>query len=107
MSHYARLSVDDAHQMMSDRTVKVVDIRDPDSFRQNHITQAIHLDNSGVQSFIQEADLDIPLIVCCYHGNMSQSAGAYFAEKGFSEVYSLDGGFAGWSARFPDDCEPD
>ena len=107
MSQYARLSPDDAHQMIIDRPINIVDIRDADSFKMAHITDAIHLDNSGVQSFINEADLDIPLIVCCYHGNMSQSAGAYLAEKGFAQVYSLDGGFAEWAAKFPDDCEPD
>ena len=107
MSQYARLSADDAHQMTIDRPVNIVDIRDVDSFKLAHITDAVHLDNADVQEFINEADQDIPLIVCCYHGNMSQSAGAYFAEKGFAQVYSLDGGFAEWAVRFPDDCEPD
>lgn len=107
MSHYARLSSEDAHQMMIDRQVNVVDIRDEDSFRLSHITEAEHLDNTALPRFIEQTDQDIPLIVCCYHGNMSQSAGAYLAEKGFAEVYSLDGGFAEWQARYPDDCEPD
>lgn len=107
MSQYARLSADDAHQMIIDGPINIVDIRDADSFKTGHITDAVHLDNSGVQGFINEADQDIPLIVCCYHGNMSQSAGAYLAQKGFAQVYSLDGGFAEWAAKFPDDCEPD
>ncbi len=107
MSQYARLSVDDAHQMMLDREVNVIDIRDADSFRVGHITDAVHMDNGSIQSFIEDTDQDIPLIVCCYHGNMSQSAGAYLAEKGFAQVFSLDGGYEEWSARFPDDCEPD
>ncbi len=93
--------------MMEGGQVQIVDIRDADSFRLNHIMYAEHLDNQGTQAFIDDADLDIPLIVCCYHGNMSQSAGAYLAEKGFEEVYSLDGGFAEWQTRYPDDCEPD
>lgn len=107
MSQYARLSADDAHQMLLDQKVNIVDIRDAESFALAHITDAVHLDNTGVQSFINDADLDVPLVVCCYHGNMSQSAGAYLAEKGFAQVYSLDGGFAEWATRFPDDCEPD
>jgi len=107
MSQYARLSTDDAHQMLIDREVNVVDIRDEDSYKLAHITEADHLDNSGLQAFVDATDQSIPLIVCCYHGNMSQSAGAYLAEKGFAEVYSLDGGFAEWQAKFPDDCEPD
>lgn len=107
MSRYARLSVDDAHQKMLDGEVNVVDIRDADSYRLAHITDAVHLDNSGISAFIEGTDQSLPLIVCCYHGNMSQSAGAYLAEQGFKEVFSLDGGFEEWSARFPEDCEAD
>lgn len=107
MSHYSRIPLEDAYQMILDKPVNIIDIRDADSYKLSHITDAEHMDNSTVQAFIDDADLDVPLIVCCYHGNMSQSAGAYLAEKGFAEVYSLDGGFAGWQARYPDDCEPD
>ena len=107
MSNYARISSDDAYQMMLDGPVTIVDTRDEDSFKAGHITDAAHLDNSGVQSFINDADTTIPVIVCCYHGNSSQAAGAYLAEKGFDKVYSLDGGYAEWSVKFPDDCEPD
>lgn len=105
MPRYARLPADDAHQMMLDREVTIVDIRDEESYRLSHITDATHLDNTGVQQMISQSNQEVPLIVCCYHGNMSQSAGAYLAEQGFSEVYSLDGGFAEWQAKFPDDCE--
>lgn len=107
MSNYDRISSDDAYQLILDQPVNIVDIRDADSFKAGHITDSVHLDNSGVQSFIDDSDQQIPVIVCCYHGNMSQSAGAYLAEKGFAQVYSLDGGFAEWAAKYPDDCEPD
>jgi len=106
MSSYARLSSDDAYQMILDGPVTIVDIRDEESFKAGHMCDAIHMDNSQVQAFIEDTDQSIPLIVCCYHGNMSQSAGAYLAEKGFAEVYSLDGGFAEWAAKYPDDCDP-
>ena len=107
MSKYARISADDAYHMMIDHEVTIVDIRDAESFKAGHISDAIHMDNNAVQQFIESTDTSIPLIVCCYHGNMSQSAGAYLAEKGFDQVFSLDGGFTEWAARFPDDCEPD
>ena len=104
---YARLSVEDAYHLMLDGPVTVVDIRDEESFKASHMTEARHLDNSQLQSFIDDTDKQVPVVVCCYHGNMSQSAGAYLADKGFAEVYSLDGGFAQWAASYPDDCEPD
>jgi thiosulfate sulfurtransferase len=43
----------------------------------------------------------MPLIVSCYHGNSSQSAAAYLCSQGFTEVYSLDGGFEVWRTTYP------
>ncbi|MBX2880061.1 MAG: thiosulfate sulfurtransferase GlpE [Granulosicoccus sp.] len=106
MTNYARLSAEDAYQMLLQGNVSFVDIRDKDSYQAGHIIDAVHLDDNSVQSYIDRADTQVPLIVCCYHGNMSQSAGTYLAAQGFSEVYSLDGGFAEWSAKFPDECDP-
>ena len=62
---------------------------------------AQHLDNVNIADFIRAADLDAPLIVACYHGNSSQSAAAYLISQGFSDVYSLDGGFELWRTTYP------
>lgn len=105
MDSYQRISVQAAQEMIANGTVSVIDIRDEQSFAGGHISQSSHLDNAGVQQFIQDADLDIPVIVCCYHGNMSQSAAAFLIEQGFEDVYSLDGGFAEWSQVYPDQCQ--
>ena len=53
--------------------------------------------------FFEDTPLDDALIVACYHGNSSQSAAAYLVGQGFSEVYSLDGGFELWRATYPDE----
>src|SRR5690606_30469974 len=55
--------------------------------------------------FIAQADFDQPLIVACYHGISSQGAAAYLAHQGFSQVYSLNGGFEGWRAAFPEEIQ--
>jgi thiosulfate sulfurtransferase len=43
------------------------------------------------------------VVVVCYHGNSSQSAAAYLASQGFSDVYSLDGGFELWQTTYPEE----
>jgi len=43
---------------------------------------------------------NIPLIVYCYHGNSSKSAAHYFCENGFTQVYSMDGGFEAWRLKY-------
>ena len=104
MSEFKRISPDQAQQLREQGAV-VVDIRDPHSFANGRIAGAQHLDNQSLHAFITAADLDAPLIVCCYHGNSSQGAAAYLVGQGFSDVYSLDGGFELWQASYPGEIE--
>ncbi|WP_070886123.1 thiosulfate sulfurtransferase GlpE [Pseudomonas sp. D1-3] len=104
MSEFKRIAPEQA-QALRERGAVVVDIRDPQSFAAGHICDSEHLDNYSLADFIAKADLDAPLIVTCYHGNSSQSAAAYLVGQGFSEVYSLDGGFELWRSTYPQDTE--
>ncbi|MFH7347009.1 thiosulfate sulfurtransferase GlpE, partial [Pseudomonas syringae group genomosp. 7] len=67
----------------------LVDERDPQSFQTKHIPDSVHLDNHSIADFIDNADLDKPLVVVCYHSNSSQSAAANLVGQGFSDVYSV------------------
>lgn len=100
MTDFKRIPPEQAQALRHQGAV-VVDIRDPQAYAAGHIKNATHLDNHSLHDFIAKADLDAPLIVACYHGNSSQSAAAYLAGQGFSEVYSLDGGFELWRATYP------
>lgn len=104
MSEFKRIDPSTAQQLR-EQGAALVDIRDPGSYENGHIPGAVHIDNHSVQDFIARADLDKPLVVVCYHGNSSQSAAAWLAGQGFSEVYSLDGGFELWRMRFPAEIE--
>lgn len=105
MSQFKHLSCDRARQLLSEADVVVVDIRDERSYNAGHIKHAIHLTNESVASFIATADKSLTTIVCCYHGNSSQSAAQYLASEAFTEVYSLDGGFEQWRLKFPELCQ--
>lgn len=101
MSEFSRLSVSDAAALMNSRDVLVLDIRDGDSYRAGHIDGAHHVSDGIAMHVSNHADLDTPIVVCCYHGNSSQQAAAWFASEGFEEVYSLDGGYEAWAAAAP------
>ncbi|ELQ18068.1 thiosulfate sulfurtransferase [Pseudomonas fluorescens BRIP34879] len=100
MSEFKRIPPEQA-QALREQGAVVVDIRDPSTYAAAHISGAQHVDNHNIQEFIRAADLDAPLIVACYHGNSSQSAAAYLVSQGFSDVYSLDGGFELWRTTYP------
>ena len=114
MMSITRISIDQAKEMLRTRAdVQIVDIRDAHAYGAAHIPGSIHLSEQNLEQFIQETQSDIALIVMCYHGISSQSASAYLSNRGFSETYSLDGGFDkthqglvdddGGSARLTDD----
>lgn len=99
---FKHMHINDLHKVLSDKTHVVVDIRDPASFQTGHIPDSVHLTNDNISDFIRDADLDAPLVVCCYHGVSSQQAAQFLASQDFTEVYSLDGGFVEWQQNFPD-----
>lgn len=100
MTEFKRIAPEQA-QSLREQGAALVDIRDPQTFASGHISGSQHLDNHSLADFIAKADLDQPVIVVCYHGNSSQSAAAYLVSQGFSDVYSLDGGFELWRNTYP------
>ena len=78
-------------------TVNIVDTRDHQSFALSHIPNAFNLNQGNLEQFLSEIDMDTPLVVCCYHGISSQGVAQFLVERGFDEVYSLEGGFEAYS----------
>jgi len=98
-----QISTTQARDMIRDQETTVADIRDVQSFQHSHIDGAIHLDSHSIQDFLETANLDLPLIVYCYHGHSSISAAQFLIEKGFEDVYSMDGGYEMWQQQYGND----
>jgi len=95
---FRRIDVAGARDVMSRGETLVLDVRDPESFRRGHIEGAENTSQDELNYYLFETPKETPVIVCCYHGNSSQSFARIFAEMGFAEVYSLDGGYEAWAA---------
>jgi len=93
---YQRIDAATAHNLITQKNARVIDIRDANSFANGHIEHAKHINDENISQFMQDADFNQIVIVCCYHGNMSQGAAEYFSEQGFEQSYSLDGGYSRW-----------
>ena len=100
MTEFKRIPPEQA-QALREQGAVLVDIRDPATYAALHISGSTHLDNHSISDFIRAADLDAPTVVVCYHGNSSQGAAAYLISQGFSDVYSMDGGFELWRTTYP------
>ncbi|EKA5637359.1 thiosulfate sulfurtransferase [Vibrio navarrensis] len=96
MEQFKHIDVQSAQALLESGEARLVDIRDPQSFAVAHANSAFHLTNDSMVSFMNEVELDQPILVMCYHGISSQGAAQYLVNQGFEEVYSVDGGFEAW-----------
>ena len=97
---YKRISIDEAKVMIDEGDVTIGDVRDVDAYRAGSIENAIHVQHETMDEFLSVAAKDKPLILYCYHGNSSQGAANYFVERGYKEVYSVDGGYEAWRLKY-------
>lgn len=86
----------EAVKMLGAREVVIIDVRNLESFKEGHIKNAIHLTVPDLKKFCETTNKAKPILVYCYHGNSSQMIGQLLVDQGFSEVYSLIGGFEEW-----------
>lgn len=96
MASFQLISAYDAQQRLAKEKIQLVDIRDKKSFASDHIEGAFHLSNDSLAQFMTMVELDTPVFVICYHGNSSKGVAHYLSEQGYVDVYSVEGGFAGW-----------
>ena len=102
MFDWKEISAEKTNEKIEMEGINLIDIRDPDSYAGSHIPGAIQLiDKQKADDFILKSDKKKPLVVYCYHGISSQGVAAYFSEQGFSEVYSLSGGFESYRLIYP------
>lgn len=104
MSEFKCIDSNQAAALM-EQGAGIADIRDAQSYAQAHISGSINLTNENMHQFMHDADMDNPLLVCCYHGISSQNAAQFLIEQGFDEVYSINGGFEAWRVEQPKLCE--
>lgn len=100
MEQFQHISPAQTKERLDKGEIKVVDIRDDQSFAVGRIPSAFHLSNGSITQFMNDNDFDTPVVVCCYHGISSQQAAQYLLHQGFEEVYSMDGGFEAWRASY-------
>lgn len=90
-----------AKALMDQEDILIIDIRDPGSYEESRIKNAVHVNDQNIEEFVQGLDKSKKLLCYCYHGHSSQMAAQYFIEQGVEQVYSLIGGFEEWRVSFP------
>jgi rhodanese-related sulfurtransferase len=94
---FQRISVPEAQSLIGRKEVLLLDVRDAAAFNQHHITGAQNISIASLDGILEGTARTTPVLIYCYHGYASQEYAQIFSDFGFSEVYSLDGGFEAWS----------
>ncbi|HET9955573.1 MAG TPA: rhodanese-like domain-containing protein [Polyangiaceae bacterium] len=76
-----------------DRPYTLFDVRDAHTFGHGHIPTAQQLGEHDVGHWVRKLPRTQPVFIYCSRGFSSQTFAKTFADFGFSEVYSIDGGF--------------
>ena len=68
-------------------------MRDAHSFSHGHIPTAQGLSEHEIGTWLGKLPRSQPIMIYCFQGFSSQTFAKTFADFGFAEVYSVDGGF--------------
>ena len=93
------ISAEEANALLEEQAAVFLDVRDQGSWRSGHIPGALHIGDHNIHEFVADAQRDRTTIVYCYHGYSSLGGAAFLNSEGFSDVYSMTGGFAAWPPR--------
>ena len=95
---YQQISQEEARNMMDERDVLILDVREQDEYDSGHIPGAALLPVGTINEDTAAAAIpekDSMVLVYCRSGNRSKKAAAALAELGYTGIYEF-GGITTW-----------
>jgi rhodanese-related sulfurtransferase len=92
------ISPAEAAQLLREKAVRLVDVREPWEFAAARIEGSHHLPMGEMATRAhKELNFEERLLVVCHHGVRSLNAAAWLRRQGFENAQSLCGGIDAWS----------
>lgn len=97
----ASTSPKEAAALFAERKAVIVDVREDDEWKAQHIEGAIHIPLGQLQSRLHELDAykNSMIITQCRSGKRSAAAASALKDAGFNQVLNLAGGITAWSGN--------
>jgi rhodanese-related sulfurtransferase len=92
------VSVTEAVMLMSRKSVLVLDVREPDEFKQGHLQGARNIPLSQLTERVAELEKfrNKPVLVVCNSGGRARRACRMLNEQKFTTLHQLKGGMQAW-----------
>lgn len=98
MNPVKQINVTESKAMLESETPPhLLDVREDFEREICKLPQSVQLSNETVEKLINEIPKDAPIIFMCHHGIRSLQAAQFFAQHGFTDVASMEGGIDAWS----------
>ena len=92
----ASVAADEVAERLADRSVLVIDVRQPAEWRRGHIRDSVNLPLTQLASRLQELPNDKPLVAVCASGHRSAIATRTLHRAGY-QAENLKGGMHAWT----------
>ena len=76
---------------------QLIDVRTAAEVARGSIVGARHIELATLPARSVELDPATPCVLFCQSGGRSAQACAYLAQRGFGQLYNLEGGVAAWT----------
>ena len=92
------VNVEEFSKAISQKGVQLIDVRTTEEYTEKHIAHSknININDSGFEKQLEALDKNKPLYIYCLSGGRSAKASNLAVQKGFKEVYNLEGGITAW-----------
>ncbi len=96
MPAFKTLTAAEAESLIEANNPTILDCRKVADYRESHIDNAMLVHEQLRDNLIRKGDKQKALLIYCYHGHASEHLAEMFCDFGFTQVYNLAGGYAGW-----------
>lgn len=84
-------------QEMKKDNVTIVDLREPQLYKNGHIPGAVNIPFADFQDKYTELDKNKRIIFVCHDGPMGDASSQFLLGKGYHNLANFQGGMAAWS----------
>ena len=85
-------------RLLKEKSIRLLDVRTAGEFAIAHIEGGVLVDQALVDEIVTTWPKDTSIVTMCHHGIRSLDAAAFLKSHGFTNVRSMRGGIAVWSA---------